>query len=79
MNLSQDVLWALSAMGFDNYAEPLKIYLKKYREAIKGAEAAPASKRQKVSEGDGGDDDEGEGDEECDVGDDTAASAEETK
>ena len=30
-------------MGFDNYAEPLKIYLRKYREAVKGAES-PAKK-----------------------------------
>ena len=51
-------------MGFDNYAEPLKIYLKKYREAVKGSEAVPASKRQKVGSGDvdGDDDDEGEDD-----------------
>ena len=27
-----DILFALSTLGFDNYVEPLQIYLKKYRE-----------------------------------------------
>jgi hypothetical protein len=26
----------MSTLGFDNYAEPLKNYLQKYRESIKG-------------------------------------------
>ncbi|XP_041976083.1 nuclear transcription factor Y subunit B-3 [Aricia agestis] len=30
----EDVLFAMSALGFDNYVEPLKIYLKKYREVV---------------------------------------------
>ncbi|XP_045764588.1 nuclear transcription factor Y subunit B-3 isoform X2 [Maniola jurtina] len=30
----EDVLFAMNALGFDNYVEPLKIYLKKYREII---------------------------------------------
>ena len=42
----KDVLWALTAMGFDNYAGPLKIYLKKYREVIKGPEIT--IKKQKI-------------------------------
>ena len=33
-------------MGFDNYAGPLKIYLKKYREVIKGPEIT--IKKQKI-------------------------------
>ncbi len=28
-----DLLWAMSTLGFDRYVEPLKIYLAKYREA----------------------------------------------
>lgn len=28
----EDILFAMSTLGFDNYVEPLKIYLQKYRE-----------------------------------------------
>ena len=31
----EDILFAMSSLGFDNYVEPLKIYLHKYRESIK--------------------------------------------
>ena len=31
-----DLLWAMSTLGFDKYVEPLKTYLMKYREAIRG-------------------------------------------
>ena len=31
-----DILFALSTLGFDPYVEPLKLYLTKYRESIKG-------------------------------------------
>jgi len=31
-----DLLWAMSTLGFDKYVEPLKLYLAKYREAIRG-------------------------------------------
>lgn len=31
-----DLLWAMSTLGFDKYVEPLKVYLTKYREAIRG-------------------------------------------
>lgn len=27
-----DLLWAMSALGFEEYVEPLKMYLHKYRE-----------------------------------------------
>lgn len=30
----EDVLFAMNALGFDNYVEPLKLYLKKYREIV---------------------------------------------
>lgn len=30
-----DLLWAMTTLGFDRYIEPLKIYLNKYREAVK--------------------------------------------
>jgi len=32
----EDILFAMSSLGFDNYIEPLKVYLQKYREAMKG-------------------------------------------
>ncbi|EEB17295.1 Nuclear transcription factor Y subunit beta, putative [Pediculus humanus corporis] len=32
----EDILFAMTTLGFDNYVEPLKIYLQKYREATKG-------------------------------------------
>ena len=32
----------MSTLGFDNYAEPLKNYLQKYRESIKGERTAGA-------------------------------------
>lgn len=31
-----DILWAMSTLGFDQYVEPLKIYLLKYRDSVKG-------------------------------------------
>ena len=36
MRTFSDILFALSTLGFDPYAEPLKLYLTKYRESIKG-------------------------------------------
>ena len=44
-----DLLWAMSTLGFDKYVEPLKLYLEKYRETVKdekpekGAKAAAAA------------------------------------
>jgi len=29
----EDILWAMTSLGFENYAEALKIYLARYREA----------------------------------------------
>jgi len=29
----EDILWAMQSLGFDNYYEPLKLYLHKYRES----------------------------------------------
>ncbi|KAI1286993.1 Nuclear transcription factor Y subunit beta [Halotydeus destructor] len=36
----EDILFAMSTLGFDNYVEPLKLYLQKYREAMKGDKSA---------------------------------------
>jgi len=35
-----DLLYAMSTLGFDKYVEPLKLYLHKYREAVRGAEGS---------------------------------------
>ncbi|XP_033114716.1 nuclear transcription factor Y subunit beta-like isoform X1 [Anneissia japonica] len=32
----EDILFAMSNLGFDNYVEPLKVYLQKYRELVMG-------------------------------------------
>ncbi|CAI9744260.1 nuclear transcription factor Y subunit beta-like [Octopus vulgaris] len=32
----EDILFAMSTLGFDNYVDPLKLYLQKYRESAKG-------------------------------------------
>lgn len=31
----EDILYAMTVLGFDNYVEPLKLYLQKYRETTK--------------------------------------------
>ena len=39
----EDILFAMSTLGFDNYVEPLKLYLQKYREAMKVLMSLPLS------------------------------------
>lgn len=38
-----DLLWAMSTLGFEEYVEPLKLYLHKYREAEKAVLAKQAA------------------------------------
>ncbi|KAI8599195.1 histone-fold-containing protein [Dissophora ornata] len=33
----EDILWAMQSLGFENYAEALKIYLAKYREVCQAS------------------------------------------
>lgn len=40
----EDILYAMSNLGFDNYVEPLKVYLQKYRESMKGDKVMPQSR-----------------------------------
>ncbi|XP_018585646.1 nuclear transcription factor Y, beta a isoform X2 [Scleropages formosus] len=42
----EDILFAMSTLGFDMYVEPLKLHLQKFREAMKGEKGIAA-----VSEG----------------------------
>ena len=37
-----DLLWAMSTLGFDKYVEPLKVYLAEYREAVRGEDGSKA-------------------------------------
>ncbi|KAI7854990.1 histone-fold-containing protein [Circinella umbellata] len=46
----EDILWAMQSLGFENYAEALKIYLAKYRETTK-LERATSSTKEKEEEG----------------------------
>ena len=39
----EDLLWAMSTLGFNKYVEPLKHYLTKYREANKESNKADAA------------------------------------
>ena len=33
--LGDDLVWAMGTLGFDDYVNPLKLYLTKYRQAAK--------------------------------------------
>ena len=45
----EDLLWAMSTLGFNKYVEPLKHYLTKYREANKDALKADAAAKAAAS------------------------------
>ncbi|CAG8473886.1 17771_t:CDS:2 [Rhizophagus irregularis] len=44
------ILWAMQSLGFENYADALKIYLAKYRETTK-IERSSANSKEKEEEG----------------------------
>lgn len=46
----EDILFAMSTLGFDNYVEPLKLYLQKYREAMKGEKTVPTASAAEIVE-----------------------------
>lgn len=46
----EDILWAMSTLGFDKYVDPLKIYLAKYRESVKGEKPDRKGKREDPTE-----------------------------
>ncbi|XP_077994263.1 nuclear transcription factor Y subunit beta-like [Glandiceps talaboti] len=41
----EDILFAMSTLGFDNYVEPLKTYLQKYRQSMKGEKTMAGTAR----------------------------------
>ncbi|GIY58102.1 hypothetical protein CEXT_294791 [Caerostris extrusa] len=48
----EDILFAMSTLGFDNYVEPLKLYLQKYREFMKGGKTRSTATATNSSMGD---------------------------
>lgn len=44
-----DLLWAMSTLGFDKYVEPLRLYLAKYREAVRGEKPDKSNNSQSSS------------------------------
>jgi len=42
----EDLLFAMSTLGFDSYVEPLKIFLSKYRDSVKAGEKSMVQKRE---------------------------------
>ncbi len=46
----EDILWAMSTLGFDKYVEPLKLFLGKYRESVKIEKPEKKYKRAELSE-----------------------------
>ncbi|KAG0580449.1 hypothetical protein M758_4G176400 [Ceratodon purpureus] len=48
-----DLLWAMSTLGFEDYVEPLKVYLHKYREVSGGALTNKAGESSSKKEGSG--------------------------
>jgi nuclear transcription Y subunit beta len=47
-----DLLWAMGTLGFEQYGEPLRIYLAKYRESVKGER--PEKGKMSVCKAEGG-------------------------
>jgi nuclear transcription Y subunit beta len=39
-----DLLWSMTTLGFDKYVDPLKLYLSRYRDSIKGKEGQEGKK-----------------------------------
>lgn len=48
-----DLLWAMTTLGFEEYVEPLKVYLQKFRE-MEGEKGTSTSKESGTSSGGGG-------------------------
>lgn len=45
-----DILWAMSTLGMDKYIEPLRTYLLKYRESVKGERPEKKSAKRDLSQ-----------------------------
>jgi nuclear transcription Y subunit beta len=49
-----DLLWAMSTLGFDKYIDPLKLYLSKYRDSVKGEKPEKKPTAASMRKNDGG-------------------------
>ena len=49
-----DLLWAMSTLGFDKYIDPLKLYLSKYRDSVKGEKPEKKPSAASMRKGDQG-------------------------
>jgi len=47
----EDILWAMQSLGFENYADVLKIYLAKYRETVKLERSSAGGSKEKDDDG----------------------------
>ncbi|ORX59553.1 histone-fold-containing protein [Hesseltinella vesiculosa] len=47
----EDILWAMQSLGFENYAEALKVYLSKYRETTKNLDRATGKEKEEDGQG----------------------------
>lgn len=45
-----DLLWAMTTLGFEEYAEPLKVYLQKFRE-LEGDKGVPSQQKEEFAGG----------------------------
>lgn len=48
-NIGDDLVWAISTLGFDDYVSPLKLYLTKYRQAAKAEKSERPSGRARTA------------------------------
>ncbi|XP_060067546.1 nuclear transcription factor Y subunit beta-like [Ylistrum balloti] len=46
----EDILFAMSTLGFDSYVEPLKLYLQKYRESAKGDKSGQITEESRLED-----------------------------
>lgn len=49
-----DLLWAMSTLGFDKYIDPLKLYLTKYRDSVKGEKPEKKPSAASIRKNEGG-------------------------
>ncbi|CAD8107811.1 unnamed protein product [Paramecium primaurelia] len=66
----EDLLYAINTLGFESYVDILKLYLNKYREAVKAVEGTTGATNQKRKRQNSSDDDEDDDEEDEEDNDD---------
>lgn len=51
----EDIIWAMNALGFDNYVQPMTIYLQKYRDSLKSERPDKRQRTEETADGDDND------------------------